>query len=727
MESLLRNEKSPFKPKARIMELLGEQLIRSHILALFELVKNSYDADAAKVTISMVDIDNTEEGLIEVEDNGKGMSFETVTNIWMEPGHSHKGEQKKSGVRTDLGRLPIGEKGVGRFAVHRLGKNISLVTKAKNCAEVVVDIDWEAFVKHDLLSEANVTIKEREAEVFKNEATGTRITIGRLKQSWKRGEIRKLYRQILGMSAANVTDIRASDFEVDFKIQPDNGWLKDLLDPKQIQEHSLFRFDFTLDDDGLSYEYNFTPLPAMKADYKDALKPRKVTQKLSYIDFFILNPPGEGNSWSKRIKRSYRPKLTGGNSLHIGPLSGAILGFDFDSEIKKRYLKDEAGGIADFLKEQGGIRVYRDGLRVYDYGEPGNDWLGLDHRRIQTPAARLSNQIILGELHLDLAKSDGLQEKTSREGFIENTAYEELRYALICILSEFETERNKDKKILRLILSNLPTDKQNNSRRKNDVESLLNELNSIVSDRKLGDDIIEIVNKVGKSYREAREALLSSSGAGLGLVTVFHELERGVRGLHHLIQSNASNDLLKSHSSEIISMFQGVMYLVNKKSMEKINASRLVELAISTQKLRFKRHNVKFINGFENLKEKDFEVKVLRRMLIASIVNLIDNSIYWTDRKEGESIIWIGPTNDLEAPAIIISDNGPGFLDSPEDLIEPFFSRKTEGMGIGLYYTDWVMRSHNGRLAFPDRTSVSVPEVIDGAIVALIFGQDEVL
>lgn len=723
MANSLRTETSPFRPKARIMELLGEQLIRSHILALFELVKNSYDADALKVNISMVDIETAEDGLIEVEDNGIGMSFETVTNIWMEPGHSHKGEQKKLGTRTELGRLPIGEKGVGRFAVHRLGKNISLVTKAFNCPEVIVDIDWESFVKNDLLSEAKIKIREREPEVFKGEKTGTRITVGKLKQSWKRGEIRKLYRQILGMTVANITEKKAADFDVSFNIEPNNDWLKDLLDPKEIQDHSLFRFDFTLDDNGLSYEYNFTPLPAMQADYKDILVPRKVSQKLSYIDFFMLNPPGEGNSWSKRTKRSYRPKLAGDKSLHIGPLTGAIIGFDFDSEIKKRYLKDEAGQIADFLKEQGGIRVYRDGLRVYDYGEQGNDWLGLDHRRIQTPAARLSNQIILGELHLDLASSDGLQEKTSREGFIENLAYEELRYAMVCILAEFEIERNKDKKILRLALSSEPHEKDINSHKRKDVEYLLNELNVIVVERKLGDDIIEIINKVGKSYREAREVLLSSSGAGLGLVTVFHELERGVRGLHHLIQSNAANDVLKSHSSEIISMFQGVMYLVNKKSMEKISASKLVELAISTQKLRFKRHEVKFINGFDNLKEKDFEIKVLRRMLIASIVNLIDNSIYWTDRKEGESIIWIGPSDELEAPAIIISDNGPGFIDSPEDLIEPFFSRKTEGMGIGLYYTDWVMRSHRGRLSFPERESLGLPEAIDGAIVALVFGE----
>ncbi|MES2675511.1 MAG: ATP-binding protein [Pseudomonadota bacterium] len=723
MENTFREETSPFKPKARIMELLGEQLIRSHVLALFELVKNSYDADASSVTISMVDVENSAEGLIEVQDNGSGMSFDTVTNIWMEPGHSHRGDQKKIGRRTSRGRLPIGEKGVGRFAVHRLGKNITLVTKSHDFSEVVVDINWEDFVKHDLLSTAEIAIRERESEVFKDGKTGTRITIGNLKQSWKRGEVRKLYKQILGMTVASVTEKKVSDFEVKFEIKPNSNWLKDLLIAEQVQEHALFRFDFSLTDEGLNYDYYFTPLPAMQADYKDILRPKIEHQNITFLDFFVLNPP-DGKPWSKRTKRSERPQLSGEKGLKIGPLSGSILGFDFDSEIKKRYLKDEAGGISEFLKEQGGIRVYRDGLRVYDYGEQGNDWLGLDHRRIQTPAAKLSNQIILGELHLDLSQSEELKEKTSREGFIENKAYEELQYAMICILSMFEIERNKDKKILRLALETKPNQKNPAALKKKDVESLLEELNFIAIDRKQG-DIIDIVQRVGKSYREAREALLSSSGAGLGLITVFHELERGVRGLHHLIQSNASIEVLQSHSSEIVSMFQGVMYLVNKKSMETLNASKLVELAIATQNLRFKRHDVTFINGFHLSKEKDFEVRVLRRMLIASIVNLIDNAIYWTDRNDGKSIIWIGPSHDLEHPAIIIADNGPGFMDAPEDLIEPFFSRKTEGMGIGLYYTDWVMRSHRGRLAFPDRNDLNIPEAVNGAVVALVFGEGD--
>ncbi|OFW75398.1 MAG: hypothetical protein A2W44_09535 [Acinetobacter sp. RIFCSPHIGHO2_12_41_5] len=84
-------------------------------------------------------------------------------------------------------------------------------------------------------------------------------------------------------------------------------------------------------------------------------------------------------------------------------------------------------------------------------------------------------------------------------------------------------------------------------------------------------------------------------------------------------------------------------------------------------------------------------------------------------------MIWIGPSHDLEGPAIVVADNGPGFLDNAEDVVQPFFSRKTDGMGIGLYYSDMIMKSHGGRLGFPERNAVEVPSACDGAIIAMVF------
>ena len=114
-----------------------------------------------------------------------------------------------------------------------------------------------------------------------------------------------------------------------------------------------------------------------------------------------------------------------------------------------RAVTDDVKGFKDYLDENGGIRIYRDGIRIYDFGEPGNDWLNLDIRRVNTPTARTSNNQILGTLRLTATASTDLREKTNREGFIENSAFADFREAVISILTQVEAEKSKDQRRIR--------------------------------------------------------------------------------------------------------------------------------------------------------------------------------------------------------------------------------------------------------------------------------------
>lgn len=105
-----------FKPRARLLLQLGDQLIKNESIALVELVKNSYDADANIVNIYMENVDDPKNGVIIIEDDGYGMSADTVENVWLEPGSDFKSEKiKRLEVSPEYKRLPIGEKGIGRF------------------------------------------------------------------------------------------------------------------------------------------------------------------------------------------------------------------------------------------------------------------------------------------------------------------------------------------------------------------------------------------------------------------------------------------------------------------------------------------------------------------------------------------------------------------------------------------------------------------------------------
>jgi len=138
--------------------LLGDQLIRDAGLAVFELVKNAYDADASKCMVTMLDVEEPAKARVVIEDNGTGMDLRTVTGVWLEPGTEYRAEQRAEGRRSrNYKRLPLGEKGVGRFAAHKLGRDIKLITRAAGRPEVVVEINWDLFKTTRYLSDVAVS------------------------------------------------------------------------------------------------------------------------------------------------------------------------------------------------------------------------------------------------------------------------------------------------------------------------------------------------------------------------------------------------------------------------------------------------------------------------------------------------------------------------------------------------------------------------------------------
>ena len=117
--------------------------------------------------------------------------------------------------------------------------------------------------------------------------------------------------------------------------------------------------------------------------------------------------------------------------------------------------------------------------------------------------------------------------------------------------------------------------------------------------------------------------------------------------------------------------------------------------------------------------------------MLGALNNLIDNALYWLrvrwpdNQGQNEAPgrrLFVGTTRDFaEGPAVIVADNGVGFRDVPEHLVRPFFTRKPDGMGLGLYFASMAMELNNGRLVFPDRGEVGLADELDGAVVAMVF------
>jgi signal transduction histidine kinase len=694
----MKTRKVFFKPRARLLLLLGDQLIRDPGVAVFELVKNAFDADSPSATVTMSRVEDPARGQIIVEDRGMGMDGDTVSGVWLEPGTDYRIRQKEKGNPTPkYGRIPIGEKGVGRFAAHKLGNKVRLVTRSAGSQEVVVEIDWENdFKQKRYLDEVEIKVVERTPEHFTGRNTGTRLEITQLRDTWSRGMIRDLARAINAISSPFSGVV--GDFKTKLVLEGHEDWLDGLLDVRDVLKFSLYQAKCVLKGAKLTYEYKFTPFPGM-----DRVEARKVVHSLPLQSL-------------DKVKR-----LINLDNHNIGPVEMRLYVFDQDARVLKLGEVNDKKGLKEFLNESGGVRVYRGGIRVYDYGERGNDWLGLGGRRVNVPTKRLSNNLLVGTVSLDIKKSvdlnlnRGLIEKTNREGFVENGDYEAFRDAVVYAIQSIEVERNMDKRRIR----NAYTD----SKLREPVLEDITELREIVEKKKLTGEIGPYLDRIETDFRAIRDRLLTSATAGLSLSVVIHEVEKGVAELVLAVEGDKATHRIRALAKHLAELIEGFSALVRRSGVGTERASSLISKALFNLELRLRVHKVDLVRS---PKRKDFEVKCSRRLVISTIMNLIDNSIWWLDNKWGDRAgkkkIFIEALNDLNGHrAIVVADNGPGFIDPPEFLVEPFLSRKPDGMGLGLHVASEVMKAQGGELLFPDNGDIDLPTEFDGAVVALSF------
>ena len=705
--SIVRADSHPFRPRARLLQLLGDELIGNDRLAVFELVKNAYDADATNVQV-LLDLGEGRPPQISVSDDGEGMSYDVIRSVWLAPGEDNRQKQRLAGQRTpEHGRLPLGEKGVGRFAVHKLGTRIKLITRRRGFDECVVDIDWAELIEKPFLDEAPVTVQVRRAEVFTGDRTGTLIEIRELRtKEWSRDAVRRLHSQIT--SICSPFD-EPSGFKVALDVPGREEWLADLPSVADILESAIWKFSFQIDAGKFSWKYEFREVPGLR------LSGRVVQMRNDQLQF----PKSQASTARRNDLVAKESHFVG-----IGPLQGVFYVYDRDREIRK--IIPFSHRVAKFLDESGGVRVYRDGIRVYNYGERGDDWLGLDLRRVNIPTRRISRNIMVGAVHLSLQGSTDLVEKTNREGFVDNKAFRNLHDIVLGVLGTLEDQRHRDKDRIRQLSD--PAGDPVVAK----IDQPLRDLKRAIERQGMQEKLEKYVARIEKNYQEMQETLLSAAMSGLNLAVVFHEVERNVRQLHKVISEGADWDSAAGLAKQLVRLLDGFGSLLRRHAKREHTARKLIEAALRYSSMRFRYHHVKVECPLLEGKEEGFRARIAFGMMVGALGNLIDNALYWTrlrwpdDPEPGKAPdrkLYMGVSQDSDGRStIVVADNGVGFRgDDPDQLVRPFFTRKPDGMGLGLYYANLAMDMQEGQLVFPGRGQVKVPDEYDGAIVALSF------
>lgn len=691
-----------FKSRARLMPQIGDQLIKNESIALLELVKNAYDADAPNVWVEMWDIDKPKTGKIVVRDNGDGMDLFTIENSWMEIGTDNKKnlleEYIASNKKSALGRLPMGEKGIGRFGVHKLGNKITLVTRMQDKKEVVVKIDWTIFEKFDYLEQVPITVIEREPEYFIGEQKGTYIEITDLKNVWTRGKLRDVYRSVMSLQSPFES---IQSFKVYFETNH-SEWLEGLLTIDKIRDHALFFADAVIEGDEiieLNYEF----------------KPWKVLSKLEekQISRTHIQMCREERENNKKVLKSIDL-----SELSIGRVRMKLMIFDLDNTILSYGVSDKKG-LKEYLKNNGGIAVYRDNIRIYEYGDSGNDWLQLESKRINAPGTTLSSKITIGAIYLDRQDSSGLIEKTNREGFVENEAFEEFRYAIINAIEKIQTLRNIDKDLLKKYYG--PSGKAEPVL--SSIEDLRVVIDKNIDDTKLRNLIHKSLRNIEIDYKNITDVYIRSASAGLSLSVVIHEIEKIIAELRAAIMSENSTEHVKNLVYDLSRVTDGYASVIKSKKQSFVNASELLDDALFNVKYRLKVHEIGVDIPYQEKKIKD-KIKCASNLVIGTIMNLVDNSIYWLTYSHVENKkMYFDISMDYEGfITIIVADNGYGFTLPTDQIVKPFVTDRVGGMGLGLHLADEIMKSSGGRLIFPDEGDVYLPDEFKrGAVVGLSF------
>lgn len=469
-----------FRVHASLIYKLGESLIADEVTALSELIKNAYDADATICCLT-IGSDYIEEingkecrGYIELSDNGCGMDLGTIVNGWLTLSNSPKKKMKKEQKTTPkYHRYPLGDKGLGRLSVQKLGRHMQMTTKAANSdTEYCVVIPWGDFLKNTTIDQIPVTIEKKNVS---SDKTYTKIVIKDLvdPEMWSQSEQINLLTNSINKIVSPFRSEKNS-FHVIAQIdnQPidtENKVFDELLSSARAK-HSIkyssgtayivseFKNSFFYNRDVLAkvMSSEFTLSETAVRDFLQTYKkefPNVNTcfeggvslveeDSCSFPD--IATPMPSADSTLDEAKRAI-PNDPGEFECEIFEysLDRDLLNYLYNNISYSRLIdRDE---YRDFVSRYHGIKVVRDGFVIQGFGDgDGGDWLGLSSSSKTTGYYfDLRNDSVIGCVYLTGLANSSLKETTNREGFVEDEFFRAFKSILEVSVKRINRNRKK--------------------------------------------------------------------------------------------------------------------------------------------------------------------------------------------------------------------------------------------------------------------------------------------
>lgn len=390
-----------FRVSTGLKNIIGRDLISDRFIAVFELVKNSYDAGASKVNISFMTSDIGNEQII-ISDNGCGMNYDDIIQKWLFVAYSEKKDKnrKDASYREEIKREVAGAKGVGRFSCDRLGETLQLITKTKSDRIAhVVDVYWNKFELDDSQEFMDISVDYSTTTALPSSFPyGTTLIVTNLRENWDRDSMLRLKRSLMKL------------------ISPDDDQGEIPFDIEIIAESEKENDAKALEKKGINPD----------RDIVNGLIHNDVFEKLNLKTTNIeLNISKDGKTITSRLSDRGEYIFTiKEKNIEYRNLNDINISIFYLNRSAKTSFTRQMGGVQPV--NYGSVFIYKNGFRINPYGEPGQDFFNIDQRKAQGWKRFLGTREIMGRISIKGNKDEFIETSSRAHGFIQTSAVEAL-------------------------------------------------------------------------------------------------------------------------------------------------------------------------------------------------------------------------------------------------------------------------------------------------------------
>jgi len=741
-----------FSISARLMLHLGEALISDELVALMELIKNSYDADSNYSAITIDTTNNSEigQGMIELKDNGSGMTMEVIEKAFLKLASDYKTKYNK--ISPKFKRLSLGNKGIGRLSLQRLGKVARVVTKTFSGSSIEFLIDWRCFNNPDQdVTDIEIFVKENaDLNYLFEDGQGTIIFIYGLNNInfWKEQTTAAKFEKEMYSIIDPYSD-EESKFGIYLNLDGES-FSSDKYDKNYLESLADVKVDFSFSEKSKILTLNIKRSKKY-FDYRfDSFKQNiglenaEITRN-SNVDFYFdtvdtymidFNKPLETQYGLLKIAASRLLKDQNGELFLPGDFSGLYFAFDKSTN---RFDKEQK----TYLNKVNGVKLFRNNFRIVPYGDEKNDWLDFTRFSQQTKYNIFRQHTVAGYVAVDGESNlSKLSEMTNRQGLIDDNYGRNFSVIMTEIitrlivesdvsfrnqfsisLADFELMKSDEIKYIRKnsivvikksrFLEELPREFQKLS---SDVIPSVNDFpdvakfktnisNRISSLNKKALDAIKQVDQYRQMFVSERERLdkyKSIVGSSIIAESLAHEIlgiSKKLRSYISQVKSEVGKQNINQSRLEMYFelMVSSVGYLERYASVLDVNSytkrkkPEYTDIKDQIEQILdgFPLFDKALQNALKPVVSGDtFHYSIIKMNFKIAIENLIVNAQYWAKGYTNDPVVNF--LIDSSRKEILVWDNGPGIDVNLEDkLFEPYVTGKpdSEGRGMGLYIT----------------------------------------